>query len=76
MATAIQKVRPAPRQARNSSRVPTTRTMRFDIVEDNAGDFHWTLVGDHEQRLAASESFASHADAALAVNAVSDALRR
>ena len=76
MATAIQKVRPAPRQARNSSRVPTTRTMRFDIVEDNAGDFHWTLVGDHEQRLAASESFASHADAALAVNAVSDAFGR
>ena len=49
--------------------------MRFDIVEDNAGDFHWTLVGDHEQRLAVSESFPSHADAALAVNAVSDAFR-
>jgi uncharacterized protein YegP (UPF0339 family) len=76
MATATQKVRPAARPARNSPKVPTTRTMRFDIVEDNAGDFHWMLVGDHERRLAVSESFASHADAALAVNAVSDALRR
>ena len=56
--------------------VPTTRTIRFDIVEDNAGDFHWTLVGDDEQRLAMSESFASHADAALAASAVSDAIRR
>ena len=75
MATATHKARPAPGQARPSPKVPTTRTMRFDIVEDNAGDFHWTLVGDHEQRLAVSESFPSHADAALAVNAVSDALR-
>ncbi len=76
MATATPKVRPAPRQARNSSRVPTTRTVRFDIVEDNAGDFHWTLVGDHEQRLAVSESFGSHADASADVSAVCDALRR
>lgn len=76
MATATQKVRPPTRQARNSSQAPTTRTMRFDIVEDNAGEFHWTLVGDREQRLAVSESFASHADAALAVSAVSDAFGR
>ena len=76
MATATQKARPARRPARTSPKVPTTKTMRFDIVEDNAGDFHWALVGDGEQRLAVSESFASHADAAFAVSAVSDAIRR
>ena len=76
MATATQKVRPAAPAARSSPEVPTTRTMRFDIVENNAGDFHWMLVGDREQKLAVSESFASHADAALAVNAVSDAFER
>ncbi len=76
MATATQKSRPAASPARKSPKVPTTRTIRFDIVEDNAGDFHWTLIGDHEQRLAVSESFRSHADAGFAVNAVSEALRR
>ncbi len=76
MATATQKVRPVTRQTGSSAKVPTTRGMRFDIIEDNAGDFHWTLVGDHERQLAVSESFVSHADAALAVSAVSEALRR
>jgi len=34
--------------------------MEFLIVEDNGGDYHWTLVDRHGNSLAQSPSFASY----------------
>ena len=49
MATATPKARGA-----------VASSMQFRIVEDNAGDYHWTLLGGDGTSLARSGNFASY----------------
>jgi uncharacterized protein YegP (UPF0339 family) len=52
MATATPKAR--------AQRSAVTPSMEFIIVEDNGGDYHWTLVDGDGTSLARSESFDSY----------------
>jgi len=70
MATATKKAR-APRRATRGAVVASESvSMEFLIVEDNGGDYHWTLLDRDGNSLARSPSFASYElakDAALVV---------
>ncbi len=44
--------------------------MEFVIVEDNAGDFHWTLLDRDGLSVARSPSFASYGDSENAARLV------
>jgi hypothetical protein len=52
MATATPKAR--------AKRGATAASMEFRIVEDNGGDYHWTLLDRDGASLAHSGSFASY----------------
>ena len=58
MATATTKVR--------ADRDATSVSMEFLIVEDNGGDFHWTLLDRDRNSLGRSPSFASYEQAEAA----------
>jgi len=57
MATATKHARTTASRARVA---PKSMSMEFLIVEDNGGDYHWTLVDRDGNTLARSPSFASY----------------
>lgn len=72
MATATHKARTATRVKGDAPARSSSISMHCLVIEDNAGEYHWTLVdGDHEG-LARSASFASYEDAEHAARVVLD----
>ncbi len=72
MATATKKSRAAERLARRPAHVYSPDSMEFRIFEDNAGDYHWTIVAADGATLARSVGFASYEDAERATQHVRD----
>ena len=72
MATATKKSRTAGRLPRRAREVRVPESMEFLVVEDNGGDYHWTIVAADGATLARSERFASYGDAERAAQHVHD----
>lgn len=70
MATATHEARTSRRVSGSALAATESVPMRFLIFEDNAGDYHWTLIDHNRERLARSPSFASHEDAESAARIV------
>jgi uncharacterized protein YegP (UPF0339 family) len=62
--TAKRKTRAA------ASALPEPASMRFLVVEDNGGGYHWTIVAGSGELLAQSPSFASYEEAKQAARIV------
>ena len=60
MATATKKGRAITGANRDSAVASDSVSMDFLIVEDNGGDYHWTLLDPDGTSLARSGSFASY----------------
>jgi uncharacterized protein YegP (UPF0339 family) len=60
MATATKKARPITSANRGTVAGSDSVSMEFLIVEDNSGDYHWTLLDRDGTSLARSGSFASY----------------
>jgi uncharacterized protein YegP (UPF0339 family) len=60
MATATQKARATKGAPRGAAVTSDSASMEFVIVEDNGGDYHWTLLDRDGTSLAQSCSFASY----------------
>jgi uncharacterized protein YegP (UPF0339 family) len=61
MATATKKARATTTHASRGAVVASESvSMEFLIVEDNGGDYHWTLLDRDGNSLARSPSFASY----------------
>lgn len=63
MATATKNPHAAGRLPRRAPEARVPETMEFLIVQDNGGDYHWTIVGRDGATLARSGSFASYDEA-------------
>jgi uncharacterized protein YegP (UPF0339 family) len=72
MATATKKVHAVKPLARGQRDASESASLQFLVHSDNAGDYHWELVGERGQSLAQSRSFASHEDAERAARRVHD----
>jgi len=72
MATATKKSRAATQLARRAREVRPAAPMEFRVVEDNGGDYHWTIVADDGATLARSGDFASYDAAETAAEHVRD----
>jgi hypothetical protein len=70
MATAIKQARTSRRAIRGALGATESEPMRSFIVEDNGGDFHWTLLDRGGHSLARSPSFVSYQDAESAARVV------
>ena len=70
MATATKQSRSARQRPRRPVRVP--EVMKFQIHEDNGGDYHWTIVAGDGETAARSGGFASYDDAEKAARQVRD----
>ncbi len=71
MATATQKERTARQVARRAKAAAAAVT--FLVVEDNGGNYRWTIVDGHGESLAESGIFATHDAANAAASVVRDA---
>jgi uncharacterized protein YegP (UPF0339 family) len=60
MATATTKARATTGANRGALVASDSVSMEFLIVEDNGGDYHWTLLDRDGNSLARSPSFASY----------------
>jgi uncharacterized protein YegP (UPF0339 family) len=60
MATATKKARATTGSQRGATGASGSASMEFLIVEDNGGDYHWTLLDRDGTSLARSGSFASY----------------
>jgi hypothetical protein len=60
MATATKKARATAGSRRGAAVAFDSASMEFVIVEDNGGEYHWTLVDRDGISLARSGSFASY----------------
>jgi len=60
MATATKKARATVGAHRGATVASDSASMRFLIVEDNGGDYHWRLLDRDGTSLARSGSFASY----------------
>ena len=60
MATATKKARAATGIKRHATVASGSVSMEFLVVEDNGGDYHWTLIDRDGNSLARSPSFASY----------------
>jgi uncharacterized protein YegP (UPF0339 family) len=72
MATATKKTHPARPVGRVARDVSKSASLEFLIHQDNGGDYHWEIVGDHGESLAQSGRFASHDDAERSARCVHD----
>ena len=70
MATAAMKARVNTGANGGTVVAPELVSMAFLIVEDNGGDYHWTLLDRDGNSLARSPSFASYLDAENAARGV------
>jgi uncharacterized protein YegP (UPF0339 family) len=60
MATATKKAHAGTRANRGAVGASESVPMQFLIVEDNGGDYHWTLLDRNGDSLARSASFTSY----------------
>jgi hypothetical protein len=60
MATATKKARAATGVKHGATVASDSVSMEFLVVEDNGGDYHWTLIDRDGKSLARSPSFASY----------------
>ena len=60
MATATKKARAATGATNGAVAASDSVSMEFLVVEDNSGDYHWTLIDRDGNSLARSPSFASY----------------
>jgi hypothetical protein len=60
MATATKMARAATGATRGAVVASDSVSMEFLVVEDNGGDYHWTLMDRDGNSLARSPSFASY----------------
>jgi uncharacterized protein YegP (UPF0339 family) len=60
MATATKKARAHTSTNGGAALAPDSVPMEFLIVEDNSGDYHWTLQDRNGRSLARSRSYASY----------------
>jgi uncharacterized protein YegP (UPF0339 family) len=72
MATATKKTRTNGHVARQAAAVSESAPMEFLVSENNAGDYHWTILGSGGESLAHSLPFATYDDAARAARLVRD----
>lgn len=72
MVTAIKNSRAAGRRPRRAREVRAPESIQFLILEDNGGDYYWTIVAADGATLARSKDFASSADAERAAQHVRD----
>jgi hypothetical protein len=70
MATATSKARAAAGTTRGAVRASDSVSMEFLVVEDNGGDYYWTLMDRDGISLARSPSFASYEHAEDAARVV------
>jgi uncharacterized protein YegP (UPF0339 family) len=70
MATAAMKARANPGANGGAVVASESVSMEFVILEDNGGDYHWTLLDHNGNNLARSPSFASYLDAENAARGV------
>ena len=63
MATAAMKARANTGANGGTVVAPGSVSMEFLIIEDNGGNYHWTLLDRDGSSLARSPSYASHKDA-------------
>jgi uncharacterized protein YegP (UPF0339 family) len=68
MATATHKARTAKSAARDTG----ASSMRFVIVEDNGGSYHWTILGAGGDSVARSPGYTSYGKAERAAHDVRD----
>lgn len=69
MATATKKAHAARHVGRRAVAVPSP-TIRFVVVEDNGGDYRWTILGSGGESLAQSGTFSAYDDAEQAARVV------
>ncbi len=62
MATATKKARAVTGATRGTVVASDSVSMEFLVVEDNGGDYHWTLMDRDGNSLARSPSFTSYED--------------
>ena len=60
MATATKKARAATGATNGAVVASDSVSMEFLVVEDNSGDYYWTLIDRNGNSLARSPSFASY----------------
>jgi len=70
MATATKQARASKDAERGAGNASGSSSMEFLIDEDNAGEYHWTLVDRRGASLARSNSFKSYERAEKAAHAV------
>ena len=70
MATATKKARAATGATNGAVVASDSVSMEFLVVEDNGGDYHWTLIDRDGNSLARSPSFASYEHAEDAARVV------
>lgn len=70
MATATKKARTKTHTGRVTLAASESVPMQFVIVEDNAGDYHWTLLDREGLSLGRSPSFSSYGDSENAARLV------
>lgn len=70
MATATKKAHATSGANGGAVAASDSVSMEFLIVEDNGGDYHWTLLDRDGDSLARSPSFASHEHAEAAARVV------
>ena len=63
MATAAMKSRAHTGANGGTALTPESMSMEFLIVEDNGGNYHWTLLDGDGHDLGRSPDFVSHQDA-------------
>ncbi len=69
--TRLTQATTAKSKARAAARArPEPASMKFFIVEDNDGGYHWTIVAGTGETLAQSASFATYEDAKKAARIV------
>ena len=72
MATATKTDRRPRRVARPAAAVPETAAIVFSIYEDNGGEYGWTMLGSHGDRLAQSVRYATRKEAEQSARGVRD----
>jgi uncharacterized protein YegP (UPF0339 family) len=72
MATATQKSRADGHVAQGAAGRPESTAITFLVVEDNSGDYCWTILGGDGDSLAHSRPYATYDDAAHAARVVRD----
>jgi uncharacterized protein YegP (UPF0339 family) len=73
MATAKKQARATTRHfGRSATAASQSAAIEFVVIEDNSGDYHWTILDSGGESVAQSKRFASYDDAEQAARVVRD----